>query len=271
MIRAVLIAGAIAGVLAIAACGGDGNKDQEAIEDAIRAFEQAWNDQDYDAFAAVHTEDGIKAELQDAEQDLDTDEGRREAFEVFSEAKTVISKIGDIEVDGDTATAAVEAYQELREDPSPSSILLAVSAGMVKDGDAWKIDALEFGWPDAPDGAKVIKVQANEFAFSPQDEPDSGNIVFEIENVGKQPHHVTIEKAPDDLDIEEALQSEEEPEGLVHIGSTPPWEPGETATIVFTEDLEPGRYVMLCFMPDTDDPEGTPHALKGMYKEFRIN
>jgi hypothetical protein len=44
---------------------------------------------------------------------------------------------------------------------------------MVKDGGAWKIDSLEFGWPDAPDGAKVIKVQANEFAFSPQDEPDS--------------------------------------------------------------------------------------------------
>lgn len=94
---------------------------------------------------------------------------------------------------------------------------------------------------------------------------------FEVENVGDQPHHVVIEKIPEDLDIEATVQSDDEPEGLVHIGSTPPWEPGDTGTVVFTETLEPGRYVMLCFMPDTTDPEGAAHVEKGMWKEFRVN
>ena len=40
---------------------------------------------------------------------------------------------------------------------------------------------------------------------------------------------------------------------------------------MFTEPLARGRYLMACFVPDeTEGDEGTPHALKGMYKEFTI-
>ena len=44
-------------------------------------------------------------------------------------------------------------------------------------------------------------------------------------------------------------------------------EPGDTRNIVFTDSLPDGRYVMLCFLPDTD---GAPHVSKGMWKEFRV-
>jgi len=260
----------LAAVMGAGACGGDGDNDKEAIEDVIRAQAKAWNDQDFDAYKALHTEAGLKAELADAE-DPDTEAGLREAFELFTEDKNVIDKIGDIKVDGDKATAYVEAYQEAREDPAFATIVLGVNASFVKDGEDWKVDALEFASPEKPGGVTSVHVDANEFAFgfNPED-ITSGKVSFEVANVGKQPHHFALSQVPDDFDIEAALQSEEDPEGLVYIGSTPPWDPGKTYNIVFTADLEPGRYVMVCFMPDTDDPEGTEHALKGMYKEFRI-
>jgi ketosteroid isomerase-like protein len=272
VIGVVLGLSALAGVVGGVACGGNDSNDRESIEEAIRTFEKAWDDQDYDAFAAVHTDQGIRAQLADAESDLGTEEGRREAFSNFAEDdRAVVSKIGEVEVDGDAATASVETYFESREEPGPSAIVLGATVAFAKDGDDWKIDGVDFRSPEVPDGVQLIKAQANEFAFGLQDEPESGHVAFEIENVGEQPHHVVVEKIPEDLDIEAALQSEEEPEGLVYIGGTPPWDSGETTTIVFTEDLPAGRYVLLCFMPDTSSADGAPHAMKGMYTEFRVS
>lgn len=89
---------------------------------------------------------------------------------------------------------------------------------LLKDGEDWRIDGLEFGSPKVPNGTQLVKVQASEFAFSLQEEPDGGNVAFEVENVGDQQHHVVIEKIPEDLDIEAAVQSDDEPEGVVQIG-----------------------------------------------------
>jgi hypothetical protein len=47
--------------------------------------------------------------------------------------------------------------------------------------------------------------------------------------------------------------------------------PGEKSNVVFAEPLGPGRYVMICFRPDTTEgPDGPPHALKGMVHEFIV-
>jgi uncharacterized protein (TIGR02246 family) len=257
------------------ACGGDGNGDEEAIEEVIRAAEAAWGAQDFDAFKAVHTEDGLNAQLEGNAEDpsqLETEEGQKELFASATEDTIVIDSIGEVEVDGDSATADAEAYAVAREDPPPSSMMLGLTVSLVKVEDDWKIDGLDFGPASRPEGATIVHVDANEFAFGlvAEDVPSDGNVVFEIANVGEQPHHVTIEKVPADFDVEAALMSEEEPEGTVHIGGVPPWEPGETFDVVFSEPLEAGRYVMLCFLPDVNDPEQLPHALKGMYKDFTI-
>lgn len=255
------------------ACGDDdGGGDEDAIREVLRTVERSWADQDYDTFASVHTEDGLRAELADA-GDIETEEGRRQVFEeITAEERTIIHAIRTVEVDGETASAQIEVYNEGRESPPASAVIIAVGVDFVKDGDDWKVDNIELGGsPEVPDGADVVAAQANEFAFSlEKTEFDGGAIAFEIENVGQQPHHVVIEKAPEDFDIEEALQSEEPPD-LVRLGGTPPWDPGETRTVTLTEELEPGRYILLCLMPDTDDPEETPHVLKGMHAEFRVN
>ena len=58
--------------------------------------------------------------------------------------------------------------------------------------------------------------------------------------------------------------------GVEEIVAFGAYEPGETANVVFAESLEPGRYGVFCFFPDVNDPEHTPHALKGMFAEFSI-
>ena len=37
---------------------------------------------------------------------------------------------------------------------------------------------------------------------------------------------------------------------------------------IFTMDFEPGRYALLCFVPDAGD--GMPHFMHGMVQEFTV-
>lgn len=99
-----------------------------------------------------------------------------------------------------------------------------------------------------------------------------GNIAFSVHNRGAQQHHVVVNKLPSaDFDIEAALNAEEEPPGLVHIGAIPPFDPGTSASVVFTKPLASGAYALLCFLPDTSEPSvETPHVARGMWVKFTI-
>jgi hypothetical protein len=60
------------------------------------------------------------------------------------------------------------------------------------------------------------------------------------------------------------------PAGVEVIGGIAPVAPGDEGWLAFTSRLDPGRYLMICFLPDTSDPAGTPHAAKGMLSEFNV-
>jgi ketosteroid isomerase-like protein/uncharacterized cupredoxin-like copper-binding protein len=261
----------LATAIALAALGAactDGGSDAEGdVEQTLRDIAAAWNDQDYDAWSAHFTENGIMIDLADVEDQ--SPEGLRAGFEQFSsEDELVIHTIGEIAVDGDTATAEAEMSSRERGGDAPSSIIIGLSATLVLEDEVWKIDTEEFTSPEIPDGVTSVALEAAEFSFTfDTGAVAGGDFAFVMNNVGAQQHHIVVEQVPEDFDVEAALMSEEEPEGLTHIGSTPPQEPGDTRNIVFTDELPPGRYVILCFMPDTD---GTPHALKGMWKDFTV-
>jgi hypothetical protein len=73
------------------------------------------------------------------------------------------------------------------------------------------------------------------------------------------------------VNLEEALQSPEEPEGVEVIGGVFNVEPGSSYNLVYTDELTAGRYAFVCFLPDlTEGPDGTPHAFKGMVQEFTV-
>jgi hypothetical protein len=46
--------------------------------------------------------------------------------------------------------------------------------------------------------------------------------------------------------------------------------PGQVVDMAFGGSLEPGQYALVCFLPDTSDPEFTAHIDKGMFAEFTV-
>lgn len=115
-----------------------------------------------------------------------------------------------------------------------------------------------------------VEVQAIDYGFRAEGlEAGENEILFS--NVGAQPHHLLASKAVGDATAEDAerfFRTE---------GGRPPLrERGTQATTVLeggdsqlvTLDLEPGKYILYCFI--TDRQGGPPHALKGMVDEVEV-
>lgn len=120
----------------------------------------------------------------------------------------------------------------------------------------------------------MVSLQLSEFAFGfdqASDAVKSGNFAFHVKNIGNQQHMVGIIKIPEDADAQEVINSEDEDiPGVEGIDFRFPYNPGDESDLVFAAPLEPGRYLMACYIADTNDPEGTPHAFKGMTAEFTV-
>ncbi|HJX61230.1 MAG TPA: hypothetical protein VJ578_01555 [Dehalococcoidia bacterium] len=248
----------VAGLSALAAaCGGDDGEEGE-IRDTADAIVKAYNDGDVDAFLSYWTDSGIQEGF-----DATREEAQEFLAEGLGEPPMSLRSISNIEVSGDTASAEVELVFGKLLQPERDSF--------VKEGGVWKIDATEDIAPEIPSDVTAIDLKLAEFAFDfDASAMTDGDIAFRVENVGEQPHQVILSKIPEDLDLEAALQSEETPPGVEDIAVLEFVDAGAKADMVFTESLEPGRYVLLCFFPDTQDPEGTPHVFKGMQAEFNV-
>lgn len=127
-------------------------------------------------------------------------------------------------------------------------------------------------------GWNAVEVTAREYEFAglPGSVP-AGVTSFELTNDGDEVHHMVVVRVDDDVDlsVEELLELDEE-EAAAYV--TFPVEdplalPGASDHSV--ADLEPGRYVVACFVPvgttDLDAmPEGPPHFTQGMVGEFTV-
>jgi len=240
-----------------AACGGDDGQEGE-IKDTADAIVKAYNDGDVDAFLSYWTDNGIQEGF-----GATREEAQEFLAEGLGEPPMSVRSISNIEVDGDTATADVElAFGKLLQPERDS---------FVKEGGVWKIDSAEDIAPEIPSDVTAIDLKLADFAFDlDANAITSGDIAFRVENVGEKPHQVILSKIPEDLNLEEALQSEETPPGVEDIAVLEFVDVGAKTNMVFTEPLESGRYVLLCFFTDTEDPEGTPHVFKGMQAEFNV-
>lgn len=120
-------------------------------------------------------------------------------------------------------------------------------------------------------------VKLFEFGFSFPERVDAGEQVWEVTNIGLQPHELLILRSPlPDVTQEQilaALMAESGgAEGIDFALMTPVgglgWlSPGATA---WTEvSLEPGTYVALCFV--FDPAVGMPHAFEGMIQIFTVS
>jgi len=169
-----------------------------------------------------------------------------------------VESVSDTVIDGDTATLTV------------TSDALTLQVGLVREGDVWKVDSAQALSDEVPEGADAVDVSLTEFAFTFDEAtiPADGNLYFRASNDGEQPHELAVAPIPADAeDVLAALESIDE-ESIVAFKLF--IVPGQEVDVAVNAPLEPGRYAMVCFFPDRDDPEGTPHAVKGMIADFTL-
>jgi uncharacterized cupredoxin-like copper-binding protein len=144
---------------------------------------------------------------------------------------------------------------------------------VVKADDVWKLDELHAANDEIADGTEKVDLKLDEFSFTFDAESDavkSGEFAFAVSNDGEQTHEVAVAKVPDDMSIDDFLQSDDpEAAGAEFITFKFPYAPGDEADMAVPK-LEAGRYLMMCFLPDAEDPEHAPHAAQGMSAEFTV-
>lgn len=238
--------------------------DEAAVAAVIDGMNAAAAAGDFDAFLTYFTEDGL----------LKTTGFPADILRTFVEGDTESSppsfRAEDIRVDGDTATAFVSDAAST----DPNGVINRHRWIFDRASGGWLVSGAE--WDSGADGPDTVTVSldAQEFAFGVDTSAiTGGNVAFDVTNSGSQSHEVAFAQIPADADLQQLLQAEETPEGVIDVGGLRPLAPGQTAHLQFSEPLEPGRYALICFFPNTDPALGeigTPHAFLGMATDFTI-
>lgn len=118
----------------------------------------------------------------------------------------------------------------------------------------------------------VYTIVAKDFSYDAPDTITAGMVTLKLVNQGPDLHHVQLLRLSDGKTFADLA------EGLKHMKPTdapPPWVhdvagpntpvPGGEQSI--TEELEPGNYAIICFIPGADH---VPHAMKGMMRALTV-
>ena len=116
-------------------------------------------------------------------------------------------------------------------------------------------------------GPNVVTITSTEYAFGMPDTIPAGLTTFRLVNQGKELHHASLVRlgagksaADFQAGLAAAMQSHTPlPAWLAFVGGPNAVTLGDTATT--TQVVEPGSYVVVCWIPTLD---GTPHVMKGM-------
>jgi hypothetical protein len=238
--------------------------DQRAINDLVRFIIDSWNKKDAGGFISGWTNAALAqlfevpvAEIEMAKQQLNDFIGS-DVIAIRSLSTPVVS--------GSSATA-----QLLLDN---GGTLELDNLTFTKINDVWYIGAIQITSPPIPSDYKTVSLQTVEFAFRFDATAVSrGKVAFAVQNAGTQDHEAVLLKIPANANLQQILQQSSEdqgpPPGVDFYGQVSV-HPGDRFNMVLTKDLVAGRYAMVCFFPDVNDPQHTPHALKGMVTDFTI-
>ncbi|MGH2628088.1 MAG: hypothetical protein ACRDHY_15730, partial [Anaerolineales bacterium] len=120
----------------------------------------------------------------------------------------------------------------------------------------------------APAGPNVVEIVATEYAFQMADTVPAGPTTFRLVGQGVEPHHamvIRLDEGKTFADLQ-ATTAGPPPAWAVAVGGpNPPPSGGGIAETSMT--LQPGNYVVMCFIPA---PDGAPHFMKGMVKQITV-
>ncbi len=114
-----------------------------------------------------------------------------------------------------------------------------------------------------------VTVITTDYSFDAPEQLPAGLTTFHLVNRGPGVHHVQLVKLGEGKTFDDFMAALKAggppPQWITMEGGPNPPEVGDTATT--TVALEPGNYVMLCFVPD---PDGVPHVAKGMIRPLTV-
>jgi hypothetical protein len=122
--------------------------------------------------------------------------------------------------------------------------------------------------PAAPAGPNVITISATDYAFRAPDTVPAGLTTFRMVNQGRELHQAIIAGASGRSwdELETAMKMT----GPIPAWLTFPAGPGVVVggdSSNATANLEPGNYLIMCFIPS---PDGQLHVMKGMFRRLVV-
>lgn len=117
--------------------------------------------------------------------------------------------------------------------------------------------------------AADVTVKLADYNFAIDGALSAGHHTLKVENAGPQPHELEIVRMAPGKTAKDVMAWIANPQGPPPgnaIGGMTAIVPGATGEVSL--DLTPGKYAMLCFIPDAKD--GAPHTGHGMFKEFTV-
>jgi hypothetical protein len=231
-----------------------------SVRQALQELQDAYNAKDVAGFASRITDKGMQESF---------GEDSRAQFlqdlpDIMSGPPLTINVI-DLQVTGDHATALLildfTAFKEVHR------------FELIRQNGVWLMDGDQPAQVAAPAGFTSVNLTLDEFNFQYDKSAVSrGNFVFQVTNMGDQPHEVDLVSVAPNVDLQQALnESSAEsgpPAGIEDVAHGGPYAPGASGTLLIDEPLAPGRYALLCFI--TDPATGLPHAMLGMTSEFTV-
>ena len=263
--RALLTGVAFASVmLGVSACSSDdGGADAEAaVRTAIDEQLAAEASGDADVFLAHVTDNWLKTVVGATRDEVKADPSLFQSEDA--------PEIGDIKVSGNKATVDVSFAEQ------SGRLIFGNEVGLVKQDGKWKTNEFHVvSAASVPSSAKKVNVALKDFAFdfASKEITSKDDLVFHVTNEGKQAHMMVITKVPANAKLDDILQFEGDgpPPGVEDIGGVFVFSPGDKADVVLKDKLAAGRYLMLCYVSDENDPEHAPHVAKGMVSDFTVN
>jgi hypothetical protein len=228
------------------------------VQAAVRQMTDRYNAKDIAGFLSFYTDNGL-----DARYHMTRDEAALIMPSFIGVVPMTIFRFVRTAPNGDTADVSVQTVT--------GKATQEESLTLVKQADGWKIDGYQRFAANKLPGVPTISVTLNEFSFDfVAGKIKDGNIAFKFSNDGEQRHEIFLYKIPADLNLQDAISAGKPPAAGEAISFPGLAAPTQTVHLTLADPLEPGRYVFLCFMPDSNDPAHTPHALKGMHAEFTV-
>lgn len=134
---------------------------------------------------------------------------------------------------------------------------------------------------EGPPPIPEIALRGQDFAFNLPDTIAGGLVRFRFANEGQEDHHAQFIRLNDGVSREqfdsvfqavlEAVPTEGEVAFMrlfeVATVAGGPSVTGPGGAMAFTTELEPGEYVLVCFLPS---PDGVPHLAKGMRRWLTV-